>query len=335
MSLKHLHPFKALQVILLMACFSFLPALAFAQSGDAENRLRRLENEIDTLSRALYRGDTPPPSTIGRARDASANAALEVRLQQLETELRNLRGEIEKYGFDIRDLRTETDRRLSDIEIRLGDLEGTGTSATTRPRSATPIAQRPAQNLVDQMVSSPPARLQGGVASTQQIPPNAPFAVRSDPVPPGPEAQAARQQYTGRPNNALQPQDQAATSYENAFSLLKAGSFKQSQVAFEGFLNAYPDHSLVPNAQYWLGESFYVRREYERAARVFAEGYQTYPDSSKAPDNLLKLGLSLSGMGNNKDACVALQQLQSQFSGEKTPVMRRAEQEVSRLNCAG
>ena len=80
-------------------------------------------------------------------------------------------------------------------------------------------------------------------------------------------------------------------------------------------------------------ESFYVRRQYERAARIFAEGYQSYPKSSKAPDNLLKLGLSLGGMGNTHDACVALAQLKKEYASERTPVMRRADQEFSRLGC--
>lgn len=320
------------QAIVLMACFALLPAFAYAQGSDAENRLRRLENEINTLSRAVYRGETPPPSSFGRSQDAAANAAMEVRLQQLEAEIRDLRGAIETYGFNIRDLRAEMDRRMSDMELRVGDLDGQRVQGNAGPSSlsAAPVNR----NSTQAFRAQPPVRLDSaGSASPQVIPPNAPFAVRNNQ---DIRASGGLSQPAVPPNfSALQPQDQAAASYENAFSLLKAGNFDNAQTAFEGFLGQHPNHALVPNAKYWLGETFYVRREYERAARVFAEGYQAHPDSPKAPDNLLKLGLSLGGMGNNKDACIALQQLRSQFEGDKTPVLRRAEQEVTRLNCTG
>jgi len=76
-----------------------------------------------------------------------------------------------------------------------------------------------------------------------------------------------------------------------------------------------------------------VRGDFQRAARIFAEGYQQYPDSAKTPDNLLKLGLSLSSIGNDKDACIAFNQLKKDFSSGSGPVLRRAEQEIERLGC--
>ena len=55
----------------------------------------------------------------------------------------------------------------------------------------------------------------------------------------------------------------------------------------------YPNDPLAGNAQYWLGETYYVRKDYKNAAAAFAEGYQKYPKGPKAADDLLKLGMSL------------------------------------------
>ncbi|MCD8562529.1 MAG: tol-pal system protein YbgF [Alphaproteobacteria bacterium] len=127
--------------------------------------------------------------------------------------------------------------------------------------------------------------------------------------------------------------DAAAMAYENAFSLLKAGNYDAAEKAFEGFLQKNPDHVLAGNAKYWLGETYYARANYEKAARVFAEAYQKYPDGSKAADNLLKLGMSLAATGNNTDACTAFRQLEKNYKTGSEPVLRRAQQEMSKLGC--
>ena len=83
-----------------------------------------------------------------------------------------------------------------------------------------------------------------------------------------------------------------------------------------------------------MGETFYVRGQYKDSARAFAEGFQTYPDSAKAPDMLLKLGMSLSGLKKDSDACVALKQLPLKFPTAPAQVLERGAQEVKRLNCS-
>ncbi len=82
-----------------------------------------------------------------------------------------------------------------------------------------------------------------------------------------------------------------------------------------------------------MGETYYVRAQYKEAARSFAEGFQSYPESAKAPDMLLKLGLSLVGLDKVKEACVALEQLPLKFPGAPEQILTRGKKEVERLNC--
>ena len=79
------------------------------------------------------------------------------------------------------------------------------------------------------------------------------------------------------------------------------------------FIQAHPDHELSGNAQYWLGETYYVRKNYEDAVVAYLEGYQKYPKNQKAPDNLLKLGMSLANLGKKQEACATFTQLRQKF----------------------
>jgi len=78
--------------------------------------------------------------------------------------------------------------------------------------------------------------------------------------------------------------------YTQAFDALKAGSYSVAITGFKDFLGTYPASPLAENAQYWLGEAYYVNHDYEAAAAAFRAVLKKWPDSRKAPDALLKLG---------------------------------------------
>ena len=76
-----------------------------------------------------------------------------------------------------------------------------------------------------------------------------------------------------------------------------------------------------------------MRERYEDAAVAFLTGYQTYPDSTKAPDNLLKLGISLSQLGRTEEACVTLAKVESDYANAGPQLKRRLFIEKQRLQC--
>jgi tol-pal system protein YbgF len=92
----------------------------------------------------------------------------------------------------------------------------------------------------------------------------------------------------GAGTNAPSPTEQAV--YGQAFDALKAGSYSIAITGFKDFLHTYPTSSLADNAQYWLGEAYYVSHDYDSAAGAFRTVLKKYPDSRKAPDAMLKLG---------------------------------------------
>ncbi|MBE6449458.1 MAG: tol-pal system protein YbgF [Alphaproteobacteria bacterium] len=125
----------------------------------------------------------------------------------------------------------------------------------------------------------------------------------------------------------------AKSAYNAAYDLLKDLKYEQAQIALSEFLEKYPEHELAGNAQYWLGETFYVRRMYEDAAIAFATGFKKYKNSTKSADNLLKLGLSMQQLDKKKEACTAFKSLKKEFSTASSLILTRADNEAKKLGC--
>lgn len=296
---------------------------ARAQSvNDVQARLNRVENEIQTLSRAMFRGEQPPPEfftqqqSSGDGASAAAQADLDVRLSRLENDLRALTGKVEEQSFRVGQMQTRLDKALSDMDMRLKAVESQSRVAMA-PGSGVSGSATGMQTVTPYAPPSPPV----GIPSTGSL---------------GTLSQAA----IGAPSSAsavstpsAASADTATAAYGQAFATLQSGDYAGAAQAFEAFLAKYPDDPLSPNAQYWLGESYYARQDYVQSARVFAEAYRKYPKSAKTPDNLLKLALSLSGQGNKDDACVALGQLRKEFPDGTGPVLARAAEESKKLAC--
>ena len=116
--------------------------------------------------------------------------------------------------------------------------------------------------------------------------------------------------------------------------LLSQANYSDAEVALSAFVEQNPSDPLAGNAKYWLGETYYVRGDYQQAAVTFAEAYQEYPDNTKAPDNLLKLGLALGALGNKSDACGTLSELLKRYQNAAVTLIQRAKQEQTRLGCS-
>jgi len=107
--------------------------------------------------------------------------------------------------------------------------------------------------------------------------------------------------------------DQAA--YARAFDALKATDYPGAIARFREMLRSYPQSQLAGNAQYWLGEAYYVTHDYDNAAASFRAVGEQYPQSPKVPDALLKLGLTQVDQKKPADARATLRQVVLRFPG--------------------
>jgi len=125
----------------------------------------------------------------------------------------------------------------------------------------------------------------------------------------------------------------ARKAYDNAFSLLKNGKYTEATTAFKQYLGNYPDSDLADNASYWLGEAYYVNRDFEKAIGAYQQLLEDFPDSQKAPHALLKIGYSQQELGNREQAMKTLQDLRSQYPD--TTAASLARERLQQMQSAG
>ncbi len=169
-------------------------------------------------------------------------------------------------------------------------------------------------------------------------PPAAAAAQAKQPAPqrapnPGPVAGSQLGLNEGPAGEAKLPEGTPKQQYDFAFDLLKRQDYTHAETTFREFLKRNPKDPLSGNAQYWLGETHYVRGDYQKAVVEFLNGYQNYPKSNKAPDNLLKLGMSMANIGQTQAACTALGRLNKEYPDAGDQIRRSGQQERQKLKC--
>jgi tol-pal system protein YbgF len=295
-------------LIVMAACLLGLAA------GAAEAAVVALAPPSDGLRPEL---DQRRAARLIQIQDSGRLARFEVRLAQLEEEIRRLTGRIEQLEFGQRALGERIDRLVQDLDQRLLVLEGggaaaPGTAALERTQPAAPGGEAAAAAEV------PP----GGEATLGSVPQSALLDLpRPEPGSIAPPPRITR----------LPPQQQ----YDAAMQLLRAGDYAGAESGLQLFLELNPDHALAPNAAYWLAETHYVRKNYAAAAAAFARNYRVYgKDDTKAPDNLLKLGMSLGSIQETDKACRTFDELAREFPNAPAHIQQALLRERSRADCA-
>lgn len=302
------------------------------------DRVDRLQRELVTLQRHVYRDEVPtspqqsgPPGPLGVGGDLSPTQAarINVKLSQFEGELRNLIGRVEEVSYRLEQTSSRLDRLVADVDLRLQRLESGGAPlAETQEQPGMPNAVREQTGSATAGEDRPSrGAATPGVLGTITSSEFEEFRGRQAAQD---SAQTAAVPQTGGGAGAA---GTAEREYQEAFGLLRQANYAEAERALDEFVERHPDHALAGNASYWLGETYYVRGDYRRAAVVFAEAYQKYPNNPKAPDNLLKLGMALAQLGSEKDACGTFGELIERYPDAADNILQRARGELQRMEC--
>ncbi len=254
------------------------------------------------------------------------NAAdLVIQIQQLQSQIAQLQGTIEEQNFQISELKERQKVLYVDIDSRLAELEKTGLAQQTNQNNELVVDS----NVTDSNPNSTIDLGKPALGKPTLGPIQAP--VVRDTVDAQLSTNSLNQADLNAQSTTIDPAiDQA---YQAAFAQLKAGRFNESARSFEDFIQQNPSHELTDNAYYWLGESYYVTRNYPLALSAFQSLEQKFPLSSKLADSLLKIGYTYHELEDFVQAQQALNKVVSSFPNQS--VSRLAQNRLNLLRREG
>ena len=258
------------------------------------------------------------------------------RVQQLEEQIRQLNGRIEEMSFQLLQMQETIRKAQEDNEFRFQELEsgnagGKGASPTAAPKKkaeASPV--NPA---------SPPT---DDVATIIETPPE--LDSKGMPVG-GTLNQGANNSSAGLPGvstgNSQRKTDPVNTAaltsegdiYQAAYGHVLSGDYKLAEQGFQQYLQGYPKGTKAADASFWLGEAQYSQGKFNEAAKTFLNGHQAYGKSPKAPEMLMKLGMSLAALDNTETACATLREVPKRYPNASKTVLSKVASEQKRLSC--
>ncbi|MFP4360256.1 MAG: tetratricopeptide repeat protein [Alphaproteobacteria bacterium] len=265
------------------------------------------------------------PSTLAaQDRGESPTAELSIRLQILEDELRELRGELEVQRFETRELERELDALRADR-----GLEPARPPAPAIPGSADDPARGGDGTAGgrDDAEDDPEDDADGGEAR-----------VRTDRggtlggAPAGPETVLDTPTLEGEPSRSEDAP--SSGSYDRGLALLQAGRYGDARAELEGFVAANAEDPRAPEAAFWAAETLFVEGEYAAAAAAFAENYRGFgPEAPRAPDSLLKVALALTELDDTNRACRTLEALELRHDDLSRSLAAAANRARERAGC--
>ena len=304
-----------MRFVILLICFSLTLSAVKADEKLEKvlSELQQIKKDLSTLEKAVYSQSFKGSS--GSQQSGSLEGALTrqlVKITEIEEQMQKLTASHEEVLFSFEQLNERINKVQKDNELRLSDLETGDPKAVTKktPPKQFPGTDKP-QDLGTMVVQKQTETEQ----QTSSINPAAVVRV---------EESDAKE---------ILPNASPDEQYKFATSLIKVGDYDQAELALREFVKKNPKHELAGNAQYWYAETFYIRQLYHDAAAAYLDGYQKYPQSTKGPQNLLKLGVTLSELGEKDQGCQMLDGITKQYPKAAQSVIQKARYEKKKFKC--
>ena len=282
------------------------------------DQIQVITKDLKTLEKAVYqKSDVSSSSNLNSIKSDGLNEDILtkhlLKLNEIEDQFRQLTNKFEEVNFKLDKLSTRVTKIQSDTQLRFSDLE-TGTIDQSNQKQATlPGTSKPQDfgaNPGYQTTNLPKQQTINSIQSAQTV-------ITEDP----------------EKKDSLLPDKPAKEQYDFAVSFMKIGDYETAEVALREFIDKNKDHDLAGSAQYWYGETFRIRQLYSDAATAYLDGYQNYPKSKKAPDNLLKLGITMVQLGEKDQGCKMISGLKKEYPKASKSVLQKAQYEQKKFKC--
>ena len=306
----------------------FIVATLFNSITKAENeeiylqaisdQIQVITKDLKTLEKAVYqKSDIASSSTLKSIKSDGLNEDIMtkhlLKLNEIENQFRQLTNNFEEVNFKLDKLSTRVTKIQSDAQLRFSDLENNTDTKQKKKTTSLPGSTKP------QDFGAAPGYESTNLPKEQSIN----------------SVQSAQTVITEEPEKkeTLLPNKPAEDQYEFAVSFMKIGDYETAEFALKEFIEKNKEHDLAGNAQYWYGETFRIRQLYSDAATAYLDGYQNYPKSKKAPDNLLKLGITMVQLGEKDQGCKMISGLKKEYPKASKSVLQKAQYEQKKFKC--
>jgi tol-pal system protein YbgF len=306
--------------------------------------LRSMPMLLRFRSLALIAGLALPAGFAAVPVHAQDAAEIMIRLDRLEAANRQLTGQIEESRNQVRRLEDQMRRMQSDVDFRFQDLQGgkggakPAAGSNKRSDAFDPGAQPQAPGAPQQLGSTGtlpqaggPGRSERSVADIIAEEPGSRQRGPGEPMPLGNGGQGrmAAPQVASLPGGGAGPQDELSL----AKGFLQRGDYELAEGQYREFIRTYPRDRMVPEAQFGLAETFFLRQRYQEAAEQYLNLATQHPNASLAPDGLLKLAMSLRAIGETKQACGTLGEINRKYPKSTVALKNAVEREQKRSRC--
>ena len=308
--------------------FVVLLSLFFLNSANAEqeeiylqsisDQIQVITKDLKTLEKAVYKkSDVTSSSVLSSIKSDGLNEDIMtkhlLKLNEIENQFRELTNKFEEVNFKLDKLSTRVTKIQSDNQLRFSDLENETVSKPKNKKVSLPGSSKP------QDFGAAPAYETSNLPKEQSIN----------------SVDSAQTVITQEPEKreSLLPNKSPEEQYEFAVSFMKVGDYETAEFALKEFIDKNKDHDLAGSAQYWYGETFRIRQLYSDAASAYLDGYQNYPKSKKAPDNLLKLGITMVELGEKDQGCKMISGLKKEYPKASKSVLQKAQYEQKKFKC--
>jgi len=309
--------------ILISIVFLFLTNYIYAEEDDINliaisDQIQVITKDIKTLEKAVYqKSDIANSVTLNSIKSDGLNEDIMtkhlLKLNEIEDQFRQLTNKFEEVNFKLDKLSTRVTKIQSDTQLRFSDLEGEAINTIKEKKVALPGSAKP------QDFGAAPGYQTTNLPKEQSI-----NSVESAQTVIAEEAEK---------RESLLPNKPAEEQYEFAVSFMKIGDYETAEFALKEFIDKNKDHDLAGSAQYWYGETFRIRQLFSDAATAYLDGYQNYPKSKKAPDNLLKLGITMVQLGEKDQGCKMISGLKKEYPKASKSVLQKAQYEQKKFKC--
>ena len=262
-------------------------------------------------------------------------AELLLRLDRLEGENRRLNGQVEQMGNQVRRLEDQLKRFQSDVDFRFKEVGGKPSSLPPAAPSSAPARRSDAFDpSANPSAPGTPRTIGQLAAEAGNTPPPRTTAPTGALATAGGPAPLTPGNLPPKADVSPAMPGTAKGDFDVARALLDRGDYEAAEMAFRDFLRAHARDKLKPEALFSLGESFYRRNRFREAAEQYLSVTTDHAKSGRAAEAMLKLGMSLRGLGATLEACGTYGEVGKKYPNASASIKQAVERERKRAQCA-